>query len=42
MTKDVDALYAAYAAANSVQFGKPDAGLLRGNQQDLQSAMDLS
>jgi predicted enzyme related to lactoylglutathione lyase len=27
VTKDVDAVCAAYAAANGVQFGKPDAGL---------------
>jgi hypothetical protein len=27
VTKDVDAVCAAYTAANSVQFGKPDAGL---------------
>lgn len=27
VTKDVDAICAAYAAANEVQFGKPDTGL---------------
>ena len=27
VTRDVDAVCAAYAAANGVQFGKPDAGL---------------
>ena len=27
VTKDVDAVCASYAAANGVQFGKPDAGL---------------
>ena len=27
VTKEVDAVCAAYAAANGVQFGKPDAGL---------------
>ncbi|WGK62278.1 hypothetical protein QAO71_03310 [Halopseudomonas sp. SMJS2] len=27
MTKDVDAVCAAYAAMNGVEFGKPDAGL---------------
>ena len=27
VTKDVDAVCAAYAAANALQFGKPDAGL---------------